>query len=69
MVGEPCLPNNAYFPWTHDHNLSFRVHVCSSEHSELSFVYLSFLYGLSTLTIDFFFSLSLDSISNHDSKY
>ena len=39
-----------------DYTLSFRVHVCSSEHSNLSFFYrsTSLLYAFGTLTAFFF---------------
>ena len=48
MVGEACLPSNAYYPWTPDSG----VHVCWSEHSDSSFVYgfMSLDYGLGTMT-------------------
>ena len=39
MVGEACLPNNAYYPRTPDYTLYSGVHVCWSEHSDSSFVY------------------------------
>ena len=52
MVGEACLPSNAYYPWTPDYTLYSGVHVCWSEHSDLSFVYgfMSLDYGLGTMT-------------------
>ena len=52
MVGEACLPSNAYYPRTPDYTLYSGVHVCWSEHSDLSFVYgfLSLDYGLGTMT-------------------
>ena len=52
MVGEACLPSNAYYPRMPDYTLYFRVHVCWSEHSDSSFVYefMSLDYGLSTMT-------------------
>ena len=31
-VGEACLPNNAYFPWTPDYT-PFILGLCLSEHS------------------------------------
>ena len=39
MVGEACLPSNAYYPRTPDYTLCSGVHVCWSEHSDSSFVY------------------------------
>ena len=39
MVGEACLPSNAYYPRTPDYTLYSGVHVCWSEHSDSSFVY------------------------------
>ena len=56
MVGEACLPSVMFkVPWTPDHTLSFKVHDCSSEHSDLSFAYrfMSLIYGLGTLTTNF----------------
>ena len=52
MVGEACLPSNAYYPRTLDYTLYSGVRVCWSEHSDLSFVYgfMSLDYGLSTMT-------------------
>ena len=52
MVSEACLPSNAYYPRTLDYTLYSRVHVCSSEHSDSSFVYgfMSFDYSLGTIT-------------------
>ena len=52
MVGEACLPSNAYYPRTPDYTLYSGVHVCWSEHSDLSFVYgfMSLDYGLGTMT-------------------
>ena len=48
MVDEACLPSNASYPLTPDYNLYSWVHVCWSEHSDLSFVYgfMSLDYGL-----------------------
>ena len=34
MVGEVCLPSNAYYPRTPDYTLYSVVHVCWSEHSD-----------------------------------
>ena len=53
MVGEACLPSNAYYPRTPDYTLYSGVHVCWSEHSDSSFVYgyMSLDYGLGTMTI------------------
>ena len=56
MVGDACLPSNAYFPWTPDYTLSFRVHVCSSEHPSL-------LYGLGTLTTDFVLNTKQETLN------
>ena len=52
MVGEACLPSNAYYPRTPDYTLCSGVHVCWSEHSDLSFVYgfMIFDYGFGTMT-------------------
>ena len=52
MVGEACLPSNAYYPRTPDNTLYSGVHVCWSEHSDSSFVYgfMSLDYGLGTIT-------------------
>ena len=52
MVGEACLPSNAYYPRTHDCTLYSGVHVCRSEQSHPSFVYgfMSLDYGLGTMT-------------------
>ena len=52
MVGEACLPSNAYYPRTPDYTLYSGVHVCWSEHSDSSFVYefMSLDYGLDTMT-------------------
>ena len=52
MMGEACLPNNAYYPRTPDYTLYSGVHVCWSEHSDSSFVYgfMSLDYGLGTMT-------------------
>ena len=52
MVGEACLPSNAYYPRTPDYTLYSGVHVCWSEHSDWSFVYgfMSLDNGLCTMT-------------------
>ena len=52
MVGEACLPSNAYYPRTPDYTLYSGVHVCWSEHSDSSFVcgFMSLDYGLGTMT-------------------
>ena len=52
MVGEACLPSNANYPRTPDYTLYSGVHVCSSEHSDSSFVYgfMSLDFGLGTMT-------------------
>ena len=52
MVGEACLPSNAYYPRTPDYTFYSGVHVCWSEHSDSSFIYgfMSLDYGLGTMT-------------------
>ena len=52
MVGEACLPINAYYPRTPDYTLCSGVHVCWSEHSDSSFVYGFMIldYGFGTMT-------------------
>ena len=52
MVGEACLPSNAYYPRTPDYTLCSGVHVYWYEHSDLSFVYgfMSLDYGFGTMT-------------------
>ena len=52
MVGEACLPNNAYYPRTPDYTLCSGVHVCWSEHSDSTFVYgfMGLDYGFGTMT-------------------
>ena len=52
MVGEACLPGNAYYPRTPDYTFYSGVHVCWSEHSDWLFVYgfMSLDYGLGTMT-------------------
>ena len=52
MVGEACLPSNAYYLRTPHYNLNSGVHVCWSEHSDLSFInrFMSLDYGLGTMT-------------------
>ena len=52
MVGEACLPSNAYYPRTPDYILCSGVNVCWSEHSDSSFVYgfMSLDYGFGTMT-------------------
>ena len=61
MVGEACLPSNAYYPRTPDYTLCSGVHVCWSEHSDLSFVYgfMSLDYGFGTMTAATLKTLSL----------
>ena len=51
MVGEACLPSNAYYPYTPNYTLYSGVHVCWSEHSDSSFVYgfMRLVYGLVTM--------------------
>ena len=57
MVGEACLPSNAYYPRTPDYTLCSGVHVCWSEHSDSSFVYgfmiLDYDFGTMTATTSF----------------
>ena len=52
MVGEACLPNNAYCSRTPDYTRYSGVHVCLSEYSDLSFVYgfMGLIYDLGTMT-------------------
>ena len=52
MVGEACLPSNAYYLRTPDYTLCSGVYVCWSEHSDSSFVYgFKILdYGFGTMT-------------------
>ena len=52
MVGEACLPSNAYYPQTPDYTLCSGVHVCQSEHPDSSFLYgfMSLDYGFGTMT-------------------
>ena len=52
MVGEACLPSNAYYLRTPDYSLYSGVHVCWSEHSDSSLVYgfMCLDYGLGTMT-------------------
>ena len=52
MVGEACLPSNAYYPRTPDYTLCSGIHVCWSEHSDSSFVYGFMIldYGFGTMT-------------------
>ena len=72
MVGEACLPSNAKMPWTPDYNLSCRVHVCSSEHSDLLFVYRSevdlWLRYVDHIFFFFFFFCKGDQITRNDEK-
>ena len=64
MVGEACLPSNAYYPRTPDYTLCSGVHVCWSEHSDSSFVYGFMIldYGFGTMTATTFFLHILISI-------
>ena len=52
MMGEACLPSNAYYPRTPDYTLCSGVHVCWSEHSDSSLVYGFMIldYGFGTIT-------------------
>ena len=56
MVGEACLPSNAYYPRTPDYTLYSGAHACWSEYSDSSFVYgfMSLDYGLGTITTTIF---------------
>ena len=58
MVGEACLPSDAYYPRTPDYTLYSGVHVCWSEHSDSSFVYgfMSLDCGFGTMTATTIFS-------------
>ena len=58
MVGEACLPSNAYYPRTPDYTFYSGIHVCWSEHSDSSFVYgfMSLDYGLGTMTATTYYS-------------
>ena len=57
MVDEAYFPSNAYYPRTPDNTLYSGVHVCWSEHSDLSFDYefMSLGYGLGTMTANTFY--------------
>ena len=52
IIGEACLPSNAYYPRTPDCTLYSGVHACWSEYSDSSFVYgfMRLIYGLSAMT-------------------
>ena len=60
MVGEACLPSNAYYPRTPDYTLCSGVHVCWSEHSDSSFVYgfMILNYGFVTMTATTYFDIA-----------
>ena len=60
MVGEACLPSNAYYPRTPDYTLCSGVHVCWSEHSDSSFVYgfMILNYGFGTMTATTYYVLN-----------
>ena len=66
MVGEACLPNNAYYPRMSDYTLYSGVHVCLSKHSDSSFVYefMSLDNGLGTMTTTIFQSHSSRTTEN-----
>ena len=76
MVGEACLPSNAYYPRTPDYTLCSGVHVCWSEHSDSSFVYgfmiLNYGFGTMTATTLYFLHIVftrivyISHISKHD---
>ena len=69
MVGEACLPSNAYYPRTPDCTLRSWVHVCWSEHSDSSFVYgfMSLDYGFGTMTTTTFDRIFIRLAGNEDS--
>ena len=52
MLGEACLPSNAYYPRTLGYTIYSGVHVCKSEHSDSPFVYgfMNSDYGLGIMT-------------------
>ena len=54
MVGEACLPSNAYYPRIPDYTLYSGVHVCWSENSDSSFVYgfMRLIFGLGSQGAD-----------------
>ena len=66
MVGEACLPSNAYYPRTPDYTLCPGVHVCWSEHSDSSFVYgfMILNYGFGTMT-----ATTLEILNSHRLAY
>ena len=66
MVGEACLPSNAYYPRTPDYTLYSGVYVCWFEHSDSSFVYrfMSLDYGLGTMTATTFLGSGFRSPMN-----
>ena len=71
VVGEACLPSNAYYSRTPDYTLYSRVHVCWSEHSDSSFVYgfMSLDYGLGTMTaISFYYCFNFLSAKYRKKK-
>ena len=65
MVGEACLPSNAYYPRTPDYTLCSGVHVCWSEHSDSSFVYGFMIldYGFGTMTATTYYTNWFDNTS------
>ena len=67
MVGEACLPSNAYYPRTPDYTLCSGVHVCWSEHSDSSFVngFMSLDYGFGTMTAT---TLEIKNTQNHEKR-
>ena len=66
MVGEACLPSNAYY-----YTLCSGVHVCWSEHSDSSFVYgfMSLDYGFGTMTATTFKYPTIDPTIPKEMKY
>ena len=70
MVGEACLPSSAYYPRTPDYTLHSGVHVCWSEHSDLSFVYgfMSLDYGIGTMTATTFYRKKDPQLLKHTKR-
>ena len=64
MVGEACLPSNAYYSRTPDYTFYSGVHICWSEQSDSSFVYgfMSLDYGLGTMTATTLYFISFGMI-------
>ena len=70
MVGEACLPSNAYYPRTPDYTLCSAVHVCWSEHSDSSFVYgfMSLDYGFVTMIATTYYNCNVLPLFQDDSS-